>query len=143
MSTLDRKKTITLPQSVVEEIIAHAREGRPEEICGLLFGRDGIVTDLHRARNVAPVSLRTVRYEVDPGSLLLQLDYEEQGKELLAIYHSHPSSPAYPSQTDVRNAYYPDAFYIIVSLLDSEALELRAFRIVEGKIRPAELVIGN
>jgi proteasome lid subunit RPN8/RPN11 len=59
---------------------------------------------------------------------------EEQGLELLGIYHSHPGNPAYPSPTDMSRAYYPEAIYGIVSLMRSETPVLRTFRLVDGQV---------
>ncbi len=116
-----------LPQSIYDEIIAHAREGKPEEICGILRGRDLAATELIRARNVAPD--RIDNYDVDPQTLLLQFDFEDDGDEMMGIYHSHPVSVAYPSATDAWNAHYPDSVYFICSLEDDDAPVLRAFRL--------------
>ncbi len=75
---------------------------------------------------------------------------EEQGLDLLGIYHSHPVSPAYPSPTDLSMAYYPEAVYAIVSLIQSDNPILRAFRMVDGQISevtfqmvPSEVAAGN
>ena len=116
-----------LPQSIYDEIIAHAREGKPEEICGILRGRGRTATELIRARNVAED--RIDNYDVDPQTLLLQFDFEDDGDEMMGIYHSHPISVAYPSATDAWNAHYPDSIYFICSLEDDDAPVLRAFRL--------------
>jgi proteasome lid subunit RPN8/RPN11 len=65
---------------------------------------------------------------------------DEAGEELVAIYHSHTQSPAYPSQTDINLASYPDAIYLIVSLAEGEE-PLRGFNIVDGQVTEAELTI--
>jgi proteasome lid subunit RPN8/RPN11 len=122
----------SLPISLYEEIIAHARAGAPEEICGILRGRQTHAFALLRARNIA--GERIENYVVDPQTLLRQFEFEKAGDEMVAIYHSHPVSPAYPSATDAWNAAYPDAYYLICSLEnDSTQAEgapvLRAFRL--------------
>jgi len=111
-------ETLTIPQDIYDAIVAHAREGKPEEICGLLRGREGQVTGIHRCQNVAANPITD--YEVDPQALLLQFDWEDAGDSLIAIYHSHPADPAYPSASDAINAYYPDSVFLICSLLDNE-----------------------
>ncbi|MFZ1404475.1 MAG: M67 family metallopeptidase [Anaerolineae bacterium] len=118
---------LIVPAAMQAEIIAHARAGWPEEVCGILRGRDGIVTGLLPATNVA--ADRRFNYTVDPTILLRQFDFEEAGEEMIAIYHSHPSSPAYPSATDARQATYPDAVYLICSLQQAQAPVLRGFRL--------------
>lgn len=118
--------TIHLARSVYDEIVAHAREGKPEEVCGILRGREGRATELYRARNLAED--RIDNYDVDPQTLLKQFEFEEAGDEMVAIYHSHPVSVAYPSATDAWNAHYPETYYLICSLEFDDKPELRSFR---------------
>lgn len=106
--------SVYLPQAIHAEIIAHSKEGKPEEICGLLRGRDNRAAELFRAENLAEDKVNN--YTVDPKALLLQFHFEDQGDEMMGIYHSHPISVAYPSGTDAWNAYYPDSTYFICSL---------------------------
>ena len=117
---------LQLARTVYDGIIAHAREGKPEEICGILRGRAGRATEQHRARNLAEE--RIDNYDVDPQTLLKQFEFEEAGDEMVAIYHSHPVSVAYPSATDAWNAHYPETYYLICSLEFDEAPVIRAFR---------------
>jgi len=119
-----------------EAIIAHARAEAPLEACGLLAGTGGQVQRLYRLANSEQSPLS---YRLDPLQQLRAFeDMEAQGWELLAIYHSHPASPAYPSPRDVDLAYYPAAVYVIVSLLDPARPVLRGFRIVEGRVSEEE-----
>jgi len=60
----------------------------------------------------------------------------------VAIYHSHPTSPPYPSQTDLELAFYPEALYLIVSLVEPRHPVVRAFRIQEGESREVEIAVG-
>lgn len=117
---------VQLARTVYDGIIAHAREGKPEEICGILRGREGRATQLYRARNLAED--RIDNYDVDPQTLLRQFEFEEAGDEMVAIYHSHPVSAAYPSATDAWNAHYPETYYLICSLEFDDAPVIRAFR---------------
>ena len=137
--------TITLPQNIHDEIIAHALAGAPEEVCGILSGRAGVATELVRARNEAANPI--MDYWVDGQTLLKQFDFEERGEEMIAIYHSHPVDPPYPSATDARNAFYPDAVYLICSLLRPEQPQIRGWRLMQEELveRPADLrpVRGN
>lgn len=121
---------LVAPRAIWEAIVAHAREGLPEEVCGLLHGRDGVVTGLVRAHNVAEA--RETHYLVDPQTLLRQFEFEDAGEEMIGIYHSHPTAPAYPSASDARWATYPDAVYVICSLVNPAAPVLRGYR-----LRPA------
>ena len=82
-----------------------------------------------------------LRFEMDPqGQYNALKAIEDDGKEMLAIYHSHTASPAYPSQTDINLATYPDAVYLIVSLAEDEQ-PLRGFRIDDGQVTEVELSI--
>lgn len=119
-------ETIQIPQAIYDEIIAHAREGKPEEICGILRGRGNEAFQLYRAENVADE--RIENYDVDPKALMMQFEFEEAGDELMGIYHSHPVSVAWPSATDAWNANYPDSYYLICSLEYDDAPILRTFR---------------
>jgi proteasome lid subunit RPN8/RPN11 len=129
-----------IPRAIVEEMIAHAREDLPNEACGMLHARDGEVVAAHR---VANVEASPYRYSMDPlGMLRLDRAREDGGETLFAIYHSHVASEAYPSPTDVRQAFfppgeldrdpmYPDTYYVLVSL-SYDPPHVRAFHIRTG-----------
>lgn len=122
-----------LPEAYIRDILSHAREGKPNEVCGLIAGRDGRATKLYRTTNSDPTP--QVRYNVDPLELLHVLrEIEHNSWTLMAIYHSHPATEAYPSATDIGLAYYPDSVYIIVSLAEPEAPVARAFKILGGQV---------
>ena len=106
-------------------MIAHARAQYPEEACGLLRGRAGRVTGFLPARNVSPTPRSD--YEVDAETLLRALSWEDEGDDLIAIFHSHPASPAYPSLIDAAKAFYPDSVYLILSLRDPGVPELKGY----------------
>jgi len=130
-----------ISQSLVDEMVAHAREDLPNECCGLVGGVDGEATVVHRVANAAASPLR---YEMDPKA---QYDaykaIEDEGKELLAIYHSHTKSAAYPSQTDVNQAVaWPDQVYVIVSLQDADAPDVKGYWLKDLKIADAELAVS-
>ena len=118
--------TVQMPSAIFDAIVEHAREGKPEEICGIMRGRGTDIYELHRARNVAEE--RIENYDVDPRALLLQFDFEEAGDEMMGIYHSHPVSVAYPSATDAWNAHYPDSIYFICSMEFDDAPVIHAFQ---------------
>jgi proteasome lid subunit RPN8/RPN11 len=127
-----------IPASIADQLLEHAREEVPNECCGLIGGVDGVVRTLYRARNAEASPLR---YNLDPqDQFRIMRTMEEGGEELAAIYHSHTKSPAYPSQTDVNLATYPDTVYLIASLADGEE-PLRGYRIVDGEVTEVELVI--
>ena len=128
-----------IPQGLADEIATHAREDLPNECCGMVGGSDGVAATVYRAENAEASPLR---YSIDSKEQFrLMRAIEEAGEELAAIYHSHTRSPAYPSQTDVNLAGWPEAVYLIVSLADPEAPDLKGFWIRDGKIDEAELVV--
>jgi proteasome lid subunit RPN8/RPN11 len=137
---------ITLWRAHVEEIFAHAREANPAECCGLIGGsiEEATARSVYRLRNASRAPL--VAYEAAPEELFAaQKSMRERGEALLAIYHSHPrSAEPQPSETDVRLAYYPSAFYFIIGLSGAQAT-LRAFNINEreGRWRRVEYRIQD
>lgn len=132
-----------IAQSLIDEIVAHAREDLPNECCGMVGGRDGEATNVYRARNEFESPLR---FEVDARDLfrITQKEMPQRGEDLVAIYHSHTKSPAYPSQTDVNMAQnsWPEARWIIVSLADEERPDVKAFWLRDLTISEAELAVG-
>jgi [CysO sulfur-carrier protein]-S-L-cysteine hydrolase len=129
-----------IPSSIYEQLLEHAREEAPNECCGILGGRDGEASTLYRATNAEQSPLR---YTLDPDDLF-RITFQEipaNDEEMLAIYHSHTASPAYPSQTDINLATYPDSIYLIVSLADGEQ-PLRGYRIDDGEVSEVDLQVG-
>jgi [CysO sulfur-carrier protein]-S-L-cysteine hydrolase len=127
-----------ISRSLVDEMVAHAREDLPNECCGMVGGRDGEATEVIRVANAAASPLR---YEMDPqGQYNALKSIEDGGGDLLAIYHSHTKSAAYPSQTDVNQAVaWPEQVYLIVSLADSESPEVKAYLLKDLKIADVAL----
>jgi proteasome lid subunit RPN8/RPN11 len=126
--------------SLIDEIVAHAREDLPNECCGMVGGSDGEARTVYRAENAEASPLR---YSIDAKEQFqLMQTIEGAGEELVGIYHSHTKSSAEPSQTDVNLAGWPDAVYLIASLADPEAPEVRGFWIRDGEIEEAELDVG-
>ena len=130
-----------LEQCYAEEMVAHAMAEAPHECCGLLVGAQGRVARLYRTRNAEN---SPYRYNIDPKQLLgIVRQLDEKGWEIMAIYHSHPDSEAYPSPTDVSLACWPESLYIIVSLKEWTQPVIRAFCIAEGKVREEEVRIDS
>ncbi len=120
-----------------DELIAHARDEAPNECCGYLRARDGVVEQVFRAVNErnSPYG-----YELDHRSLFAANELDD-GFEV-GIYHSHPRSAPEPSQTDINLAHYPHWTYLIVSLAGEEP-EIRAWKIGDGKVDEEELVLDG
>jgi proteasome lid subunit RPN8/RPN11 len=130
---------VTLPRAVAAEMIAHARAGLPNEACGVLAGdAEGNVSRFVAAENA---DASPFRYRIDgPELLRVVLELEEAEEELVAIYHSHTRSPAFPSRTDLEQArHWPDPAYVIVSFQRSDDPEVKAFHLRDGTIADCPL----
>ena len=131
---------LELDQDHYEALVAHARAEYPNEACALLAGRDGAAERVYALPNA---EASPTFYVVEPKAQLQAMtEMDELGWDLVGIFHSHTFTEAYPSRTDVELARYPEAAYLILSLADQEAPELRAFRIVDGQVaeEPVEIV---
>jgi proteasome lid subunit RPN8/RPN11 len=131
---------VKISQALIDEMVAHAREDLPNECCGMVAGIDGEATEVIRVENAAASPLR---YEMDPKAQYeAWKSIEDTGRELLAIYHSHTKSAAYPSQTDVNQAVaWPDQVYVIVSLADADAPDVKGYFLRDLTIADAEISI--
>jgi [CysO sulfur-carrier protein]-S-L-cysteine hydrolase len=128
---------IEIPASIHDELVAHARAEFPNEACGVLAGPDGRIERFYPMRNADESSFT---YRLDPKEQLAVFEeIEDAGWELRAIFHSHTHTEASPSATDRRQAFYPDAFYLLVSLADRERPVLRGFTIVGGEVEEHEV----
>ena len=127
-----------IARSLLDEIVAHSRDDMPNECCGLIGGRDGEATSVHRARNAAATWLRYELHATDQLRIMNRI--EEDGEELVGIYHSHTKSPAEPSQTDINLAQnWPDPLYLICSLADEDSPDVRAWAIRDGRVEEVGL----
>ena len=132
---------LILTRQQVAQIEAHARSEYPREACGLLGGRNGRVESVYPLPNA---ERSRTRYLAEPvAQLRAMLESEDRGCDIVAIYHSHPSSPPYPSDTDLEMACYPEALYLIISLTDQRRPALRAFSIQEGKSREVKVSVSD
>jgi proteasome lid subunit RPN8/RPN11 len=130
---------VEIPQRFKDEMIKHSLEENPNECCGLLAAKDGEVMKHYRITNA---ERSPYRYSMDAQELLAAYrEIDDSGWEVEVIYHSHTHSPAYPSDTDVRLATWPDSFYLLVSLVNKDDPELRVFRILDGEVIEEPLVI--
>jgi proteasome lid subunit RPN8/RPN11 len=138
-------REIRISREHLSKMVAHAREGRPNEVCGFMGGRDNTVEKLYRMENAdsSPVS-----YSFDSGEQLRAMkELESEGLNMVGIYHSHPEAPAMPSQTDIKRAFfpgtrepnYPGVVYVIVSLMPVEP-EVRAYLITEDALKKVEII---
>ena len=129
-----------ISRDLVDEIVAHAREDLPNECCGIVATTDDRAVQVYRATNAVPSPMR---FEIDPRDLIrIHTAIEGAGNEMGSMYHSHVKSPAYPSQTDVNFAQnWPGVVWLIVSLADRDAPDVRGFRISGAEIEEVPLTI--
>ena len=129
-----------IPQALIDQLVAHAREEAPNECCGWIGARDGVATTVYRARNEFSSPLRYRIHAEDTKDIFFAMD--EAGEEALAAYHSHTRSAPIPSETDVNEAHPWVENYLIVGVSDAEA-EVRAYRLERGSgFTPIELGVG-
>ena len=138
---------IVLSKKIYDQMIEHAKKGYPNEACGLLGGVSGKASVFYPMRNLDNAS---ISYFMDSKEQLqVMKKMREAGIELCGIFHSHVASEAYPSEKDVRLAFYgdksteifPEASYLIVSLSDMEKPVLRSFRIAQEKVAEEKINI--
>lgn len=132
------RRRLFIPENVYQRMINHCKEERPLEACGLLVGEAGHVTAGYATDNQ---HRSPVIYKVDDLQLL-EVDREIRSgrQEIIAIYHSHVLTDPIPSRTDIDQATWPEAFYIIVSLKDRRP-RVRAWRIVDRQVTEHPIVV--
>ncbi len=117
---------VKIVKSVYDGIIKHAESGYPEEVCGVLIGKKGSITNFKECRNLNYERARD-RYELDPLSFKEADDWtRSNGMEILGVYHSHPDHPPRPSGFD-RERAWPDWVYIILSIIGGKYNDGRAW----------------
>ena len=131
-------KMIQIKKTITDRLIEHSREDLPIEACGYLAGSNDIITKHYKLANA---DNSPVHYSFHPEDQFEMIrKSREEGLEIMACYHSHPATPARPSQEDIRLAYDPEIMYVIISLADSVP-EIKAFRIINGKVSHEELIV--
>ena len=120
-------------------MIEHARREDPVECCGILGGSDETVQKSFEIKNVESSS---VQFLMDPQEQLHTFEVmENSSMEMVAIYHSHPRTIPFPSETDVEKTFDPEMLSIIISLKEKEGPVVRAFRIGREAIYLEEIEI--
>ncbi len=129
-----------LEDAFYKEILEHGLREFPNECCGVIAAREGSPVKVFPMKN-ADASPATYRLD---GREQLQVfrEMEDNGLDLWAIFHSHTHSQAYPSETDIRQAFYPEARYLLLSLEDRENPVIRCFFIEDGQVTEEELKIA-
>jgi proteasome lid subunit RPN8/RPN11 len=129
---------IRIPKPIYHAIIEHARKESPAECCGILSGKDGTVQKAFPLENEEK---SPVRYLMSPQEQLKVFEeMERESQEMVAIYHSHTHTIPFPSETDVKMAFYPEVFSVIISLKEKHPV-VKAFRIGKYAIYPEEIEV--
>ena len=132
---------LELTRAVHDALVEHALSDFPYEVCGLLAGNDGVVAKHYRIPNAAR---SMTYYTMDPKAMLHAMnEMDDRDWDLIAIYHSHTHTEAFPSATDIELAFYPDAVYLIISLQDQRAPVIRGFEIVGGTVTERTLYVDG
>jgi proteasome lid subunit RPN8/RPN11 len=124
---------VRIRKQIVERMAEEARRAPTQECCGLLAGRDGVISEIFPARNALASA---TEFEIAPTELFrIFRAMREAGLDHLGIYHSHPRGPAVPSPRDVERAFYPEAAYFVLSPGGVSAFVIREEKVEELGIK--------
>ena len=132
---------LVIDRATYDAIVAHARRDHPDEACGVVAGRAGS----DRPERFIPMvnaARSPTFYEFDSADLLaLYREMDDRDEEPVIVYHSHTSTQAYPSRTDISYASEPGAHYVLVSTREPDTVEFRSFRIVDAVVTEEEVTV--
>jgi proteasome lid subunit RPN8/RPN11 len=131
---------LTLPQAFLDQVLAHARRDHPDECCGIIAGRDGQATRLFEMENA---ERSPTGFTFDSAEWLkVYREIDDADEELLAVYHSHTATEAYPSRTDVLWAQHNEFGHWLVVSTRAEQDEVRSYTITDGVVteEPVQVV---
>ncbi len=127
-----------ITRQVRKAIIDHAEGELPNEACGYLAERDGVVVGYYPLTNLDKAA---DHYSMDPQEQFTAIrEMRAMGLKLAGVYHSHPATPARPSAEDIRLAHDPEISYLIISLADAEPA-VKSFGIRGGVVSPQEITV--
>ncbi len=133
-------KRLLISADNLERILDHVRQGDPYEVCGLIGGSN----DFARVVTAVPNASLTPRvaYEMERQAMVdAVITFQRARLDVVAIYHSHPDGGAEPSSTDVQQATWPDAVYLIIGKSEEQEIDIRAWAIRYGVVEPADLEV--
>jgi len=123
--------TLQIEKKILTALLAHGRREEPNEACGYLAARDGVICRHFELRNI---DAAPDHYSMDPAEQFAVIRrIREEGLQVAAVYHSHPETPARPSVEDIRLAHDPGMTYVIVSLM-AGVEPVRGFKIRQGEV---------
>ena len=123
---------LLLGEHIFKEIVKQAEGQAPIEACGILAGKDGVIEKFYEMTNADNSSDNFMLVPEEQFAVVKDMRAEQL--EMLAICHSHPESPARPSQEDIRMAFTPGVVYVIVSLQDASNPVIKGFNIEDGNV---------
>lgn len=133
-------KSIKLTLNIWNQMLESVAKLDQIEACGLLFGSNHIVSLVIPVSNILN---SPTRYKMDPqGQFHAFKIMEEKNLELIGIYHSHPDGPEYPSKTDIAEAFYPEAVYLIW-FKQNHIWDCNAYCIKSGGITKTKITISK
>jgi proteasome lid subunit RPN8/RPN11 len=132
---------VRIPKAIFQEMVDHAKREWPLECCGILGGKDQTIQKSFELQNTEK---SPVLYSMSPREQMKVFEeMEKESMKMVAIYHSHPHTIPFPSETDVKLTFYPDVSSIIISLKEEENPVVKAFQIGKEAIYVEEIeVIG-
>jgi proteasome lid subunit RPN8/RPN11 len=124
---------VKIRKTILERMMEEAKRTPSQECCGLLAGRDGVISEIFPARNALASA---TEFEIAPDELFrIFREIREAGLEHLGIYHSHPAGPGEPSRRDVERSFYPETAYFVLSPGGARAFFMREGRLDELAIK--------
>ena len=138
---------LKIKKTDLQVLFDHCLAGYPDEACGMLGGKNGMVEKVYCMTNAKP---GPDYYEMDPEEQFRVMKHiRDSGLEMIGLFHSHPQGQAYPSTVDVNQAYwpgtqlpnYPEAVYVIATLMDRAHPVARGFSIEEGTVTEIPVVV--
>jgi [CysO sulfur-carrier protein]-S-L-cysteine hydrolase len=130
---------IRIPSSIYNNLIEHAKKGFPLEVCGILGGSGENVMVAYPMTNT---DASNEHFMMDPREQFSVIkDLRAKGLSMLVIYHSHPETPARPSEEDIRLALTPNVSNVIISLADPLKPDMKSFRIENGTVQAEHMEI--
>jgi len=143
------RMALIIMKSDFQRMIDHCTAGLPDEACGILAGKNNVVDKIYCMTNAKP---GPAYYEMEAEEQFrVMKDIRESGRVMVGLFHSHPTGHAYPSRMDVEKAYwpgsqlpnYPDAVYVIVSLMNRTQPVIKGFSIEEGKVKEVPVSLSE
>ena len=129
---------LKMTQAILDGLIAHAQKEAPIEVCGYLAKTGDVVSQQYPTKNVDESK---EHFRMAPAEQFKVIRKVRAGKQILCgVYHSHPETPARPSDEDIRLAYDPNLSYVIVSLSGGEPV-VKSYLIEKGKVKPEDIEI--